>query len=121
MKQSYALSSPLNPCSTGLIQEKEEQARPSKENISFIHNFHIHNIQGISQSSMQFLTCMKYICITAWRSGCCSMTSRSMLLTAFLQFFSSFRLRDCSSKVSLVVFLLERISLLSLEDCSRNK
>lgn len=102
------------------VEAGDGRARPAcnrKHPVSFSNT---HNFQTLVThlSSVQCFTCRKYICNIAWRSGYCSMTSRSILLITFLHPFSSFNLMSRSSKVSSVVFLVDRISLVSLEDWS---
>lgn len=89
-----------------------------QQKTSSIINTHNFLALVIHLSSVQCFTCRKYICNFAWRSGYCSMTSRSILLITFLHPFSSFSLMSRSSKVSSVVFLVDRISFVSLEDWS---
>ncbi len=62
-----------------------------------------------------FHTCRKYFSNTDLRSASSSMASFSILSTLFLNSFNSLNLMSFSSKVSLLVFCAERISLVSLE------
>lgn len=58
---------------------------------------------------------MKYFSTTNLRSGLSSVASHSMLLMLLLKSFSSLSLMSVSSKVSVLVFFPERISLVSFE------
>lgn len=60
-------------------------------------------------------TCRKYLSNTDLRSGWSSMASCSILSILLLNSFISLSFMSFSSKVSVLVFLAERISLVSLE------